>query len=63
MLDIDICQSARLSRDARFDGKFYTAVLTTGIFCRPVCPARPPNPENVRYYQSAELAQNSGYRP
>ncbi len=63
MLDIDICQSARLSRDARFDGKFYTAVLTTGIFCRPVCPARPPNPENVRYYQSAELAQNSGFRP
>jgi len=63
MLDINICQSARLSRDARFDGKFYTAVLTTGIFCRPVCPARPPNPENVRYYQSAELAQNSGFRP
>jgi len=63
MLDIDICQNARLSRDARFDGKFYTAVLTTGIFCRPVCPARPPKPENVRYYQSAELAQNSGFRP
>ena len=63
MLNIDICQSARLSRDARFDGKFYTAVLTTGIFCRPVCPARPPKPENVQYYQSAELAQNSGFRP
>jgi AraC family transcriptional regulator of adaptative response / DNA-3-methyladenine glycosylase II len=63
MLDTDICQSARLSRDARFDGKFYTAVLTTGIFCRPVCPARPPKPENVRYYQSAELAQESGFRP
>jgi AraC family transcriptional regulator of adaptative response / DNA-3-methyladenine glycosylase II len=63
MLDIDICQSARLSRDARFDGKFYTAVLTTGIFCRPVCPARPPKPKNVQYYQSAELAQNSGFRP
>ena len=63
MLDIDICQSARLSRDARFDGKFYTAVFTTGIFCRPVCPARPPKPENVQYYQSAELAQNSGFRP
>jgi AraC family transcriptional regulator of adaptative response / DNA-3-methyladenine glycosylase II len=63
MLDVDIYQSARLSRDVRFDGKFYTAVLTTGIFCRPVCPARPPKPENVRYYQSAELAQNSGFRP
>lgn len=63
MLDIDICQSARLSRDARFDGQFYTAVLTTGIFCRPICPARPPKPENVKYYQSAELAQKSGFRP
>jgi AraC family transcriptional regulator of adaptative response / DNA-3-methyladenine glycosylase II len=63
MLTIEICQSARLSRDARFDGKFYTAVITTGIFCRPVCPARAPKPENVQYYQSAELAQNSGFRP
>ncbi|MGB1263159.1 MAG: DNA-3-methyladenine glycosylase 2 family protein [Cognaticolwellia sp.] len=63
MLSVEIYENARLSRDARFDGKFFTAVLTTGIFCRPICPARPPKPENVRYYESAELAQQSGFRP
>ena len=63
MLSVEVCENARLSRDARFDGKFFTAVLTTGIFCRPVCPARPPKPENVKYYESAELAQQSGFRP
>lgn len=63
MLSIEVCENARLSRDARFDGRFFTAVLTTGIFCRPVCPARPPKPENVKYYESAELAQQSGFRP
>jgi AraC family transcriptional regulator of adaptative response / DNA-3-methyladenine glycosylase II len=63
MLSAEICESARLSRDARFDGRFFTAVITTGIFCRPICPARPPKPENVTYYESAELAQQSGFRP
>lgn len=63
MLSIEVCENARLSRDIRFDGKFFTAVLTTGIFCRPICPARPPKPENVTYYESAELAQKSGFRP
>lgn len=63
MLDIASCEKARLSRDARFDGKFYTAVLTTGIFCRPICPARPPKSENVCYYPSAEQAQAAGFRP
>ncbi|AZQ85281.1 DNA-3-methyladenine glycosylase 2 family protein [Colwellia sp. Arc7-635] len=63
MLSIAVCENARLSRDIRFDGKFFTAVLTTGIFCRPICPARPPKPENVTYYESAELAQQSGFRP
>ena len=63
MLNIEVCENARLSRDARFDGKFFTAVITTGIFCGPVCPARPPKPENVTYYESAELAQQSGFRP
>lgn len=62
-LDIHTCQTARLSRDARFDGKFFTAVLTTGIFCRPICPARPPKPENVKYYLSAEQAQLAGFIP
>ncbi|ASP48479.1 DNA-3-methyladenine glycosylase 2 family protein [Cognaticolwellia beringensis] len=63
MFSIEVCENARLSRDARFDGKFFTAVITTGIFCRPICPARPPKPENVTYYESAELAQQSGFRP
>lgn len=63
MLDIQTCENARLSRDARFDGKFFTGVLTTGIFCRPICPARPPKPENVQYYISAEQAQHAGFTP
>ena len=62
-LSTDICEKARLSRDARFDGKFFTAVLSTGIFCRPVCPARQPKSENVRYYANAEQAQLAGFRP
>lgn len=62
-LNIKICESARLSRDARFDGKFFTGVLTTGIFCRPICPARPPKPENVVYFLSAEQAQLEGFVP
>lgn len=57
------CESARLSRDARFDGVFFTAVLSTRIYCRPVCPARPPKAENVVYYPSAAAAQAQGFRP
>ena len=56
-------EKARLSRDARFDGRFFTAVLTPGIYCRPVCPARPPRPGNVRYYQTAAAAEEAGFRP
>ena len=52
-----------MSRDPRFDGRFFTAVVTTGIYCRPVCPARPPARENVRYFPSAAAAQAAGYRP
>ena len=59
----EICERARLARDPRFDGRFITAVLTTGIYCRPVCPARPPARENVRYFASAAAAQEAGYRP
>ncbi|MDO6446638.1 AlkA N-terminal domain-containing protein [Colwellia sp. 1_MG-2023] len=62
-LDVQTCETARLSRDARFDGKFFTGVITTGIFCRPICPARPPKPENVQYYLSAEQAQYAGFIP
>lgn len=58
-----ICKKARLSRDARFDGKFFIAVKTTGIFCRPICPATSPKEENTEYYRSAIEAIAAGYRP
>lgn len=56
-------KQARLSRDARFDGRFFVAVKTTGIYCRPVCPAVTPKEENIEYFQFAHLAASSGYRP
>ncbi len=59
----DICERARQSRDARFDGRFFVAVLTTGIFCRPTCPARTPAAENVRYFPSVATALEAGDRP
>jgi len=63
MLDAKICQKARLSRDPRFDGKFFTAVKTTGIYCRTICPVQPPKEENVVYFSSAIECANSGFRP
>lgn len=62
-MNIKEYQQARLSRDPRFDGVFYTAVKTTGIFCRPICPATPPKEKNVEYYETASEALVSGYRP
>ena len=62
-LDPDICRAARISRDPRFDGEFFLAVTTTGIYCRPVCPARPPREKNVRYYHTAAAAAQEGFRP
>ena len=59
----EVCQRARVARDPRFDGRFYVGVLTTGIFCRPVCPARLPAEENVRYFPSSASAQDAGFRP
>ena len=58
-----VCEQARLSRDARFDGLFFTAVRTTGIYCRPVCPAPAPRAVNVRYYANAAAAEAAGFRP
>lgn len=55
--DPSICEQARLSRDARFDGLFFTAVATTGIYCRPTCPAPPARSRNVRYFASAAAAE------
>lgn len=62
-LDWQICSRARLSRDARFDGKFFIAVLSTRIYCRPICPARTCRENNVRYYASAAAAAEAGFRP
>lgn len=56
-------QQARLSRDRRFDGRFFVAVKTTGIFCRNICPANLPKEENVEYYTHAAQALEKGYRP
>ncbi|MGY0561651.1 AlkA N-terminal domain-containing protein [Luteimonas sp. A277] len=58
-----VCERARLSRDARFDGLFFTAVGSTGIYCRPVCPAPVPKATNVTYYPSAAAAEAAGFRP
>ncbi len=63
MLDPKICERARLARDSRFDGVFYTAVSSTGIYCRPICPAPPPRPENVVYFPTASAAAEAGFRP
>ncbi len=62
-LDPNICRTARLSRDPRFDGQFFLAVTSTGIYCRPICPARAPREDNVRYYRTAAEATQSGFRP
>ena len=63
MLQSEIFERARLSRDARFDGQFYVGVKTTGIYCRPICPANSPKSENVSFFQSAAAASEAGYRP
>lgn len=62
VLDDDQRYRAVHSRDPRFDGVFYTAVRTTGIYCRPSCPARTPQRENTRFYPTAAAAQEAGYR-
>lgn len=59
----DVYERARLSRDARFDGQFFVGVKTTGIYCRPICPANAPKKENVTFYPSAAAACEAGYRP
>ncbi|MBZ5737085.1 AlkA N-terminal domain-containing protein [Nocardioides mangrovi] len=61
-LDPESCYRAVKSRDRRFDGVFYTAVRTTGIYCRPSCPARTPAFHNVTFHPSAASAQAAGYR-
>jgi len=62
-LDPQICYRALRARDARFDGRFFVAVSSTRIYCRPVCTVKPPRRENCRFYPSAAAAESGGYRP
>jgi AraC family transcriptional regulator of adaptative response / DNA-3-methyladenine glycosylase II len=62
-LDRRVCDRARCSRDARFDGRFFICVTTTRVYCRPICPARAPNAEHIRYLPTAAAAEAAGYRP
>ena len=62
-LDWRVCSRARLSRDPRFDGKFFIGVLTTGIYCRSICPAPTCKEKNVRYFPTAAAAAAAGFRP
>jgi AraC family transcriptional regulator of adaptative response / DNA-3-methyladenine glycosylase II len=62
-MDRTACYRAISTRDARFDGRLFVGVKTTGIYCRPICPARTPKFENVSFYASAAAAQEAGHRP
>ena len=62
-LDWQVCSRARLSRDARFDGKFFIAVLTSKVYCRSICPAPTAQEKNCRYYPTAAAAAEAGFRP
>jgi AraC family transcriptional regulator of adaptative response/methylated-DNA-[protein]-cysteine methyltransferase len=63
MLDAAECDRARVARDPAYDGRFYTGVRTTRIYCRPVCPVRPAQSKNVCFYPSAAAAEAAGFRP
>ncbi len=62
-LERDICYRALKTRDRRFDGRFFTGVTSTGVYCRPVCPARTPKRDNCRFFPHAAAAAAAGFRP
>src|SRR5215813_7545191 len=62
-MDRTACYRAISTRDARFDGRLFVGVKTTGVYCRPICPARTPKFENVSFFPSAAAAQEAGLRP
>jgi AraC family transcriptional regulator of adaptative response / DNA-3-methyladenine glycosylase II len=62
-LDPEVCYRAFRSKDARFDGRFFIAVRTTQIYCRPICPARQPKRSNLVFYPTAAAARSAGFRP
>ncbi|MBV9330849.1 MAG: methylphosphotriester-DNA--protein-cysteine methyltransferase family protein, partial [Alphaproteobacteria bacterium] len=59
----DVCYRALQTRDGRFDGRLFVGIATTGIYCRPICPARTARRENCRFFPSAAAAQAAGFRP
>jgi AraC family transcriptional regulator of adaptative response / DNA-3-methyladenine glycosylase II len=63
LLAPDVCYQALTARDARFDGRFFVGVSSTGIYCRPVCTVRVPKRQNCTFYPSAAAAESAGYRP
>src|ERR1700704_491017 len=63
LLDHRTCYRALQSRDARFDGHVFVGCTSTGIYCRPICPARTPKLENCRFFASAAASQEAGFRP
>jgi AraC family transcriptional regulator of adaptative response / DNA-3-methyladenine glycosylase II len=62
-LNSDACFRAVRARDRRFDGRFFVAITSTHIYCRPICPARPAKRENMRFYSNAAAAEGAGFRP
>ena len=63
VLDRRACDRARIARDSRFDGRFFTGVLTTRIYCRPTCPVKPAKSRNVVFFPTAAAAERAGFRP
>ena len=63
MLDHAECERARVMRNPAYDGRFFTGVRTTGVYCRPVCPVRPAKAANVRFFLTAAAAEAAGFRP
>ena len=63
VLDRRRCDRARVARDPRFDGRFYTGVLTTRVYCRPTCPVKPAKSVNVTFFPTAAAAERAGFRP
>src|ERR1700749_2217521 len=63
MIDGNAAYTALTSRDPRFDGVFFVGVTSTGIYCRPICPVKPPQRRNCRFFDSAEAAEKARFRP